>query len=231
MVLTPSRDAERELLRQYLAEHGIGANSPESRQVYLAGVDEVGRGSLAGPVSVGIALISPATTDAFPARLRDSKQISATVRESLVEPCRAWLEGSAVGHAQASEIDEHGIIGGLRIAAARAVAQLVAQRLRPAVVLLDGSHDWWTQTGLFALGAELPVLPVQTLVKGDAQAAVVAAASVIAKVERDALMREFAADFPHYDFASNKGYSSPKHIAALHEYGPSAIHRVSWNLP
>ncbi|SPT75070.1 Ribonuclease HII [Arcanobacterium haemolyticum] len=216
-VISPDRTVERELLAQLPAG------------TYLAGVDEVGRGSIAGPASVGIALVNADTVDEFPAGLRDSKMISAHVRESLVEPVHEWVSAYAVGHASPQDVNEAGILGALRIAAARALEQLDGFEI--AGVLLDGSHDWWSSDGLFDAGATLPALPVRMEVKGDARCAVVAAASVLAKVERDRIMVESAEAFPGYGFERNKGYASAEHIHGLETLGASAFHRTAWKLP
>lgn len=217
-MITPSRELEKAALA------ALPAGS------YVAGVDEVGRGSLAGPVSVGIAVVGNETTDDFPAKLRDSKQISSHVREELAEPVRQWLVASAVGHASAAEIDERGIIGGLRLAAARAATRLAEAGVAFHAVLLDGSHDWWSADSLFDVDGP-PRVPVTMTVKGDASSAVIACASVLAKVERDALMVALDGAHPGYDWARNKGYSSPSHIEALSRLGASEYHRRSWHLP
>jgi ribonuclease HII len=147
-----------------------------------------------------------------------------------------------VGHADPYEVDAVGIVAALRIAAARAFAQLSA---RPDVALLDGSHDWLAvpdePVGLFpdprssvaAQLADLSVLPAQvvTRVRADLTCAGVAAASVLAKCERDDLMVGLSAEHPEYGWAVNKGYSAPDHIEALRTHGPSPLHRRSWNLP
>lgn len=220
--ILPSRDLEKELLAglQVLDNSAI-----------LACVDEVGRGSLAGPVSVGIALISAETSDAFPEGLRDSKQLSQAKREVLDPLCRAWPLAVAVGHAPANTVDSVGIIAALRYAAADALRQLAEKDLIPSGVLLDGSHNWWSSASLFDGDEVLPDLPVRMQVKGDASCAGVAAASVVAKVERDKLMVARDEVYPGYDWARNKGYSSPAHIEGLQKLGPSPEHRVSWNLP
>ncbi|MCI5825430.1 MAG: ribonuclease HII [Arcanobacterium sp.] len=209
--------------------------------VVLAGVDEVGRGALAGPVSVGIAAITAGTSDSFPAGLRDSKLLTPARREALIEPCERWVHAWAVGSASAAEIDQYGIIAALRIAAARAAHELWEHGVRIDGVLLDGTHNWWSPVGLFELDAagaplsertlEPPDVPVRTVVKGDAQCAVVAAASVLAKVVRDAYMVELAQRYPGYSFERNKGYASAAHVRALERLGPSEIHRTSWHLP
>lgn len=232
-------------------------------------MDEVGRGSLAGPVTVGLAVVDRGTSDAFPQGLADSKQLTPRRREALVEPCRAWVLDWAVAHAAPAEIDALGIVGALRLAGRRALAQMAARDHLPGAIILDGRADWLTEPEpdlLDALGAQIsagpvepvavPVEPVESVesigearqsigdesvlsarftpavrmeVKGDARCAIVAAASILAKVERDALMS--ALPDPGYDWASNKGYASAAHVEALARLGASDQHRRSWNLP
>ncbi|MDR6939096.1 ribonuclease HII [Arcanobacterium hippocoleae] len=220
--IMPTRQLELSLLAE------LSLHQPNA---ILAGVDEVGRGALAGPVSVGIALINIATTDEFPEKLRDSKQLSPSVREALMIPIRQWVLAGAVGSATAAEIDQHGIMAGLRIAAADAVNKLGTAGYQIDGVLLDGSHNWWVGRDLFAPETQLPDVPVRTVVKGDAQCAVIAAASVLAKVERDHYMEKISPKYPHYDWGRNKGYASVRHIAGLREFGPCEFHRTSWKLP
>lgn len=198
----------------------------------LVGMDEVGRGALAGPASVGVVAID-ATCRSAPAGVKDSKLLSAAARERLVPRIQRWCLGWGVGHAWPQEIDQHGIIAGLRLAGQRALANLVD--LAPDLVLLDGNHDWLTdpqQVGLLGLleHGRLPGPPVRTLVKADLRCSSVAAASVLAKVTRDALMLDLAPEHPAYHWAGNKGYAAPEHQAALRELGPCAHHRRSWNL-
>lgn len=222
--LRPDRRTEAELL----ASHAL-----------VGGMDEVGRGALAGPVSVGLAIVGAATLDAFPRGLADSKQLSPARREALVEPCRAWLVDSAVAHAQPAEIDALGIVGALRLAGARALARVGERGHAPGIVILDGSADWLSRPDedlLTALGpapagpdAPREIPPVRTQVGADARCAVVAAASVLAKVERDALMRGL--EDPGYDWASNKGYATASHVAGLGRLGAGDQHRRSWRLP
>jgi ribonuclease HII len=226
-IRVPTLREERRLLR--------------SGHVYVAGMDEVGRGSLAGPVTVGVVVVDGAARSA-PSGVRDSKLLTPAAREALVPKLRRWAVGYAVGHAEADEIDRYGIIAALRLAGRRALAQLATP---PTCVLLDGSHDWLTVraelAGLFELDrpgrspapvVELTVDPVvTTLVKADLRCAAVAAASVLAKVERDAMMVQRAAQFPEYGWRENKGYSAPEHAAALRRLGPCQQHRQSWSLP
>lgn len=219
---------------------------------WVAGLDEVGRGAWAGPVSVGVAVVCPGTrTSSLPTWLRDSKQLAEDRRESVFDEVADWCADGAVGHATAVECDRWGMAAALRLAAYRALAAL---ELRPDAVLVDGPHDLLrpgrlrpAPPGVAQLqltpgstpagapdGTTLPlpevVLPstVVPVVGGDARCAVVAAASVLAKVVRDRMMREEAVHFPAYHFERNKGYPSPAHQTALRGYGLSAIHRRSW---
>ena len=210
----------------------------------VGGLDEVGRGALAGPVSVGLAIVARRTDDGFPEGLADSKQLTARARRGLVDPVRSWLVDHAVAHASPAEIDERGIVGALRTAGLRALQQVADRGHSPGIIILDGVADWLTApqpdllTGLegappFRFAPE-PVAvpstpPVLMEVKADARCAVVAAASVLAKVERDALMIDL--DDPGYGWASNKGYASPTHIEALAALGAGDQHRRSWRLP
>lgn len=211
----------------------------------VAGVDEVGRGALAGPVTVGVVVVREATRTA-PAGLRDSKLLTPAAREALAPRLRRWAPAWAVGHAEPEEIDAVGILGALRLAGARALAQLPEA---PDAILLDGSYDWLTrpvvpmplfdlersgEPGPFAATDALDRLPpgaVRTMVKADMRCAAVAAASVLAKTTRDAIMLQRAVDHPVYRWEENKGYSAPEHFAALTASGPCTQHRRTWRLP
>ena len=217
----PDRSLEKALLETY---------------DYVGGLDEVGRGALAGPVSVGLAIVARRTDDDFPEGLADSKQLTARARTGLIEPVHGWLVDHAVAHASPAEIDEHGIVGALRMAGLRALQQVADRGHAPGVIILDGVADWLTALeGTHAPKdspepAEVPSTPpVRMEVKADARCAVVAAASVLAKVERDRLMADL--DDPGYGWASNKGYASPAHIRGLTALGASDQHRRSWHLP
>jgi ribonuclease HII len=212
----PSLRVERELQR---AGHRV-----------LAGMDEVGRGALAGPVSVGVVVIDE-TCRTAPAGVRDSKLLTPAARRAMVPRLQRWSLAHAVGHAQPEEIDEIGIIAALRLAGRRALARI---DVVPDLVLLDGNHDWLTdpeEVGLFAelSGGSTP--PVRTMIKADMRCSSVAAASVLAKVERDDRMVELAREHPHYGWEDNKGYSASAHMDALGVHGPSEQHRRSWSLP
>ncbi len=202
----------------------------------LAAMDEVGRGALAGPVSVGVVVVT-ARIGRVPVGLKDSKLLTPMARESLLPAVRRWAGEFAVGHASPTEIDTVGIIGALRLAGRRALAQLS----EPVdAVLLDGNHNYLSEPepALFE-GPQVPVVadvpvvtgPVYTRIKADLTCAGVAGASVLAKTERDGLLRRLARDYPPYLFDVNKGYGTAEHVAALRRYGPSEVHRRSWRLP
>ena len=201
----------------------------------LAGMDEVGRGALAGPVSVGVVVIDE-TCRSAPVGVKDSKLLTPLARGRMVRPIQRWARAYAVGHSSPAEIDEIGIMGGLRLAGMRALASIAAAGVVPDLVILDGNHDWLTppdELGLLAFAHEGPpsVPPVTTMIKADMKCSSVAAASVIAKVERDGLMVALDGDHPAYGWAVNKGYAAPEHMLALEAHGPCVQHRRSWRLP
>ena len=198
-----------------------------SQHSLVGGVDEVGRGALAGPVCVGIVVVGP-NTEAPPSGLRDSKELSATRRAALVPAITDWAEGFALGWSGPREIDQYGIVSALQRAGLRALAGL---RNQPTRVILDGSHDWLTnpQT-LFTPLSDPPQTSVLTLVKADQTCASVAAASVLAKVARDRLMVEADSAYPQFGFRTNKGYGTLAHRTALARQGLSPLHRASWAL-
>ena len=212
---SPTLDLEQELIAS-------GAR-------YVAGVDEVGRGALAGPVSVGVAIVD-AKTNQVPAGLRDSKQISRAAREKLIGPVSAWVTEYAIGHVAAIEIDQIGIVPALRLAWVRAHQQL---SIKPDHVILDGKHNWLLEpeSDLFTSPISDIVVPVTMKIKADASCASVSAASVLAKVARDQLMREAALIHPDFGWEGNVGYGSSDHMAAIARLGPTDLHRKSWKLP
>ncbi len=198
----------------------------------VIGIDEVGRGALAGPVSVGLVAVS--RCDSWPDGLADSKQLTARAREALILPLSTFGVGRTVGHASVAEIDEVGIIGALRLAGVRGLAALATEGVVADAVLLDGTHDWLTAppADLFSVVTDdVQTPPVTMVVKGDGLCASIAAASVIAKVERDAIMRAAHVEHPHFGWEGNKGYGAATHLDAIREHGPSDWHRVSWKLP
>jgi ribonuclease HII len=198
----------------------------------IAGCDEVGRGALAGPVTVGIVVVD-ARSVVTRTVLRDSKLLTPEKRVELVPLVRSWGIGSAVGHASAEEIDSLGIMAALRLAGVRALGELSAAGVVPDVVHLDGNYDWLGRAGqgsLFDEPVALPTVPVRTTIKADLKCQAVAAASILAKVARDQLMVEYAAEESRFNWAVNKGYATPDHRAALASFGPTALHRRSWHL-
>ena len=218
----PTLDLERELAAQ--GYHVV------------AGCDEVGRGSLAGPVSVGVVIIHAATATELPG-VKDSKLLRVPVRQALVPAIVDWAAASAVGHAGANEIDSVGLVGALRLAGQRAMAQAAAT-LIPDFVILDGNQDWLSEPvqgdlDVFAAsGPQASAAPwrIQTRIKADLTCLSVAAASVLAKVERDGIMSGLAEQFPAFGWESNMGYGTAAHRAAIVEFGPTDYHRKSWRL-
>lgn len=196
---------------------------------WIGSLDEVGTGSAVGPCHCAIVVIGP-DAGAFPPRLRDSKLLSASVRRSLVPEIEQWVHEYAIGSASAVEIDQFGLTTALGVAGRRALAQL---RVTPSVVLLDGQRDWLsvTRPGLSdATATSVVVPPVVTMVKADRYCASVAAASVLAKVQRDALLVELSMRYPGYGWERNKGYVTASHREAIGRLGLTPEHRQSWNL-
>jgi ribonuclease HII len=195
----------------------------------IIGIDEVGRGAIAGPVAVGVSLIDKADPklEFWPEKLQDSKLMTAKSRSEITQPLIDWISSYDVGFSTNNEIDKLGISEALRLAAGRALDGLLRDAaLRKmiaeygAVILLDGSQNW--------LGKVSYGLEVNLQVKADTNCVSVAAAAVLAKVTRDSLMQELDQQYPGYGLAGHKGYASAAHIASLRTLGPSAIHRVTW---
>jgi ribonuclease HII len=179
----------------------------------VVGIDEVGRGSWAGPVTV--CAVVPG--ESHLSGIRDSKLLTPPEREVAAQRVRGWARGIGVGHASHDECDFLGMTAALRIAAERALTELVEQGFTPDRIILDGKHDYLAQPRV-----------VRTIIKGDQKVLSVAAASVVAKTTRDAIMADESEHYPAYGFESNRGYPAPVHKCALAAYGPSAIHRRSW---
>jgi ribonuclease HII len=202
-------------------------------------MDEVGRGAWAGPLSVGVTVLPNGITRRnMPLWLRDSKLLHEVRREAIFDDVGEWCAFWAVGHATAAECDRWGMTAALRLAACRALAGLP---VTIDALVVDGPYNLLREPPLqLALtdqdgGPERPCLPevaipptVVPIVDADALCAAVSAASVLAKVVRDRLMREEAPNYPVYQFEENKGYPSSTHKRALRGYGLSAIHRRSW---
>lgn len=207
-VTDPTLDVER-------AMHADGAR-------FVIGCDEVGRGAIAGPVAVGLAVVDLGV-GAHPEGLRDSKMLSEKRREALAPLAADWAIHTAVGLATAAEVDAIGISAALGLAGKRALVMLHegGASIRESVVLLDGSFDWLNP----ALSSPVRV---QKRVKADRDCASVAAASVVAKVHRDRLMIAADAEWPGYGWPGNKGYGSAGHFAAIEELGSTDLHRRTW---
>ena len=184
----------------------------------VAGMDEVGRGAIAGPVTIGVVAVNSDVAE-MPMGLRDSKLMTPKRREAMVSTVQQWSLGWATGSATSQEIDVFGIMSALGLAASRA---LQALSIQPDVVILDGNTSFLLE--------EEGGPRVVTRVKADQDVACVAAASVIAKVERDALMTQLHEQFPHYGWSSNKGYGAKVHTDAIATHGLCDFHRKSWNL-
>lgn len=182
----------------------------DSGRRFLVGVDEVGRGAWAGPISVGAAVVP---RDRRVYKIRDSKMLTEPEREALFARIAEWCTAWAVGHASAGECDELGMSAAQRLAARRAIEALGGS---PDHVLVDGNWD-------FVGGGN-----TERIIGGDRTSLSISAASILAKVTRDRLMRARGEHFPAYGFEENKGYPCPRHKAALQHLGPSTIHRRSW---
>ncbi len=198
----------------------------------VAGIDEVGRGALAGPVAVGV--VALARCETWPKGLADSKQLSPSRREAIAADVRVFGVARAVGEASNREVDDLGIVGALRSRRSGRSRRSPGPGVAVDAVLLDGRHDYLSPrpADLFAGGGDdVVVPPVTTVVRGDARCASIAAGSVLAKVARDAAMRAAHADHPEYGWEGNKGYGAPGHLDALRRLGPTPLHRVTWKLP
>ena len=190
----------------------------------VIGLDEVGRGAAAGPLVVGAVLLR--RIEPMPAGLNDSKRLTAKTRERLEAPIREWSSKWALGAASNREVDDMGIEQAIRLATRRALTQLP---LGGASLLVDGPRSIAPEdvSGTDGLAPK----DVTCVIGGDHLCASIAAASVLAKVDRDRTMVQIARDDDRYGWDRNKGYLSAEHSAALHAHGPSRWHRISWNLP
>lgn len=198
----PDFAAERAIAKELNANAGA---------MHVCGVDEVGRGPLAGPVVAAAVILDP---QMVPTGLDDSKKLSARRREKLYEAIRESALSFSIAEASVQEIDELNILEAAMLAMRRAVQGL---DVKPVAALVDGNRD-----------PGLGNLPTRTLVKGDSRSLSIAAASIIAKVFRDRLMANLAKDFPEYGWAQNAGYGVEKHRQALRLVGVSPHHRRSF---
>ena len=177
---------------------------------YICGIDEVGRGPLAGPVVAG-AVILPKDCDIL--YINDSKKLSAAKRDELYDEIMEKAVAVGLGYVGPERIDEINIL------------QATYEAMREALAKLDPQPEVLLNDAVTIPGVNYKQVPI---IKGDAKSISIGAASIIAKVTRDRLMEEYDRMFPQYGFASNKGYGSAEHIAALKEYGPTPIHRRSF---
>jgi len=203
-----SQRAEEQRIQELLTEE---KKLWEKGFLYVAGLDEVGRGPLAGPV-MAAACILPARFD-LPG-LNDSKKLSESKREKLSEQIQSQALGYAVGSAEPAEIDALNILQATKLAMKRAVEGL---KVRPHFLLIDA--------------LELPQIkiPQKGIIRGDSLSASIAAASILAKVTRDRWMTELHKLYPEYGFYRNKGYGTKEHLEALKAYGPCPLHRRSFS--
>ncbi|WP_017718064.1 ribonuclease HII [Kamptonema formosum] len=190
--------------------------APPDRQGLVAGVDEVGRGCLFGPVVAAAVILPPvAEAELAAAGVRDSKQLTGTQRRRLAGLIREVALDCQIGVASVREIDRLNILQASLLAMKRAVLKLSVQ---PELCLIDGNQ-------------RIPDLPVpqETVVRGDSLSVAIASASIVAKVWRDDLIVRLAAKYPEYDLTNNKGYATQKHRLALQKYGRSPQHRLSFS--
>ena len=177
----------------------------------ICGIDEAGRGPLAGPVVVGIAIMPE---NSMIEGVNDSKKVSEKKREKLYDLITQEAIAWNVGIADQNEIDEINILNATKLALTRAIDGL---KIKPDLILVDAL------TNINTLG-----IPYKSIIKGDAKEYSIAAASILAKVTRDRMMREYDEIYPQYGFSGHKGYGTAKHIAAIKEYGPCILHRKSF---
>ncbi len=199
---------EKEKVRIYEMEEFERQNEEKG---YICGIDEVGRGPLAGPVMAGAVILPPNCDILY---LNDSKQLSEKKREELYDIIMEKAIAVGIGAATPARIDEINILQADYEAMAQAVGKLT---VKPDVLLIDAVHI-----------PQLEAYEQISIIKGDAKSVSIAAASIVAKVTRDRLMKELDAQYPAYGFAQNKGYGSAEHIAALKKYGPCPLHRRSF---
>ena len=178
----------------------------------VAGLDEVGRGCLAGPVVAAACILDPEKR--LPKGLNDSKKLTPRLREEIAEKLKTVCIAYAIGQVEADEIDEINIL------------EATKKAMRLAIQGLACGTDYLLIDALRLKDIELPQMPI---IRGDSISASIAAASVLAKTYRDALMVEYHEQFPHYGFNGHKGYAAAVHLDALREHGPCSIHRKSFH--
>ena len=209
--LTKEQDVAR-VRALFAFDEQIAKEVAGKENAIILGIDEVGRGPVAGPVAAGGVVWEAPTYVQY---LNDSKKITEKRRPLVAEEVKAKAKFSCVEFVSAAEIDEEGIVPSLKKAFRAVISACESAGTVPDVILIDGN--------------EIDVDPrVKTVVKGDGKSAAIAAASVIAKVERDNLMRGLAREFPEFEWDSNKGYGTKAHLDAIGRFGLSEQHRKSF---
>jgi len=200
--LPPAPDLSYE---EHLWQAGLGV---------IAGIDEAGRGALAGPVAAGVVVFAqqPGLINQLDG-VRDSKQMTAKNRQHWAQKIQKFADACQVGFAEADEVDELGIVPATRLAAMRAIARLPQT---PEHLLID------------AISIPGSGIEETSLIKGDRRCLSIAAASILAKVQRDEYMIQADKEYPQYGFASHKGYGTARHRAAIQKFGPCPLHRMSF---
>ena len=202
---------DKEIERLNLLKEDVLKIYENSKIKYICGIDEAGRGPLAGPVVVG-AVILP--KDSFIEGVNDSKKVSEKKREKIFELIKNEALSYSVGIVDQNEIDEINILNATKHAVTIAIENL---KIKPDLILVDALTNIDTKG-----------IPYKSIIKGDAKEYSIAAASIIAKVTRDRMMKEWDEIFPQYGFAKHKGYGTSAHISALKEYGPCLLHRKTF---
>lgn len=210
-IVETARRRLKALETEMLRIEGLRAYEEKYKEYeFICGIDEAGRGPLAGPVVAGAVVLPRECRILY---INDSKQLSEKKREELYDIIKEQAVAWGVGCVDARRIDEINIL------------QATYEAMREAVGGLNVKPDILLNDAVTIPGLPMPQVPI---VKGDAKSISIGAASIIAKVTRDRMMKEYHRQFPEYDFAGNKGYGSESHIAALKKYGPSPIHRRSF---
>lgn len=181
---------------------------------FVAGIDEVGRGPLAGPVAAAAVILPPECEATWLHQVRDSKELSPQLREVLCQRIREIAVAVGIGMVSHKDIDDKGIVAATRLAMSYAIGQL---RQTPDFLLID------------AIALPELAIPQRHIIHGDARFLSIAAASIVAKVARDQLMTQFDSLYPEYGFARNKGYPTAEHLSRLRRFGPCPLHRRSFH--
>jgi len=204
------RKKEFDLIQQFNDMNVLENNLIEEGYSLIGGIDEVGRGPLAGPIVSAVVVLDPSKKIIG---LNDSKQLSEKKRHELFKQIKEEAWGYGIGYASVSEIDHYNIYQATKLAMKRAVENNTTEieQLLVDAMTVDTS------------------IPQQSIIKGDSKSNSIAAASILAKVTRDELMKEYEKQFPGYDFSNNAGYGTKKHLEGLNQLGPCSIHRTTFS--